>query len=79
TYLVPAILSTIFCCIPFGIIAIVFAAQVGSKLSAGDIPGAQKASGTARTWCWVAFLTGLIVSTLWLLPAWHRALRFHRW
>jgi len=79
TYLVPAILSTIFCCIPFGIVAIVFAAQVGSKLHAGDVAGAQRASAKARIWFWAAFLTGLILSTLWLLLASHRAMRFHRW
>src|SRR6266481_3756496 len=50
TYLVPAILSTLFCCLPFGIVAIVFAAQVGSRLNAGDVAGAQRASANARTW-----------------------------
>ena len=35
-YLVQAILTTIFCCLPFGIVAIVFAAQVNGKL-AGEI------------------------------------------
>jgi len=79
SYLVPAILSTIFCCIPFGIVAIVFAAQVSSKLNAGDVPGAQKASAKARTWFWAAVLTGLIFSTLWLLLVSHRAMRMYRW
>ena len=39
-YLVQAILVTVFCCLPFGIPAIVFAAQVNSKVAAGDIHGA---------------------------------------
>jgi hypothetical protein len=79
SYLVPAILSTLCCCMPFGIIAIVFAAQVSSKLNAGDVPGAQKASTNARTWFWAAVLTGFIFSTLWLLLVSHRAMGFHRW
>ena len=58
-YLVPAILCTIFCCLPFGIVAIVFAAQVDSKASAGDIDGARQASNNALTWCWLAFGLGL--------------------
>ena len=31
-YLVQAILVTIFCCLPFGIVSIVYAAQVNGKL-----------------------------------------------
>jgi hypothetical protein len=58
-YLVQAILVTIFCCVPFGIPAIVFAAQVNSKLEGGDYTGAVEASKKAKIWCWVSFLIGL--------------------
>ena len=34
-HLVWAILSTLFCCLPLGIVSIVFAAQVNGKLAAG--------------------------------------------
>jgi hypothetical protein len=60
TYLAQAILCTLFCCLPFGIVAIVFAAQVGSKLSAGDISGAQRSSDQARMWCWISFGVGIV-------------------
>lgn len=63
-YLVPAILSTIFCCVPAGIVAIIYAAQVNSKKQAGDLGGAADASGKAQTWCWVSFGLGLIVIIL---------------
>jgi hypothetical protein len=48
-----------FCCCCFvggipGIVAIVYAAQVNSKLDQGDEAGARRASDNARTWCWVA-------------------------
>jgi DNA-directed RNA polymerase subunit RPC12/RpoP len=66
-YLVQAILCTLFCCLPFGIVAIVFAAQVNGKLAAGDYQGAVSASGSARTWCWVSFWLGLIPIILWIL------------
>ena len=59
TYLVPAILVTVFCCLPFGIVSIVYAAQVNSKLDAGDVAGAMHASSNAKTWMWVAFGVGL--------------------
>lgn len=61
TYLVQSILVTIFCCMPFGIAAIVFAAQVESKRANGDIEGALSSSSKAKTFCWVAFLLGLLV------------------
>ena len=58
-YLVQAILVTIFCCLPFGIVSIVYAAQVNAKLDAGDFAGAMQASSNAKTWMWVAFGVGL--------------------
>src|SRR5690242_9050316 len=58
-YLVFAILTTVFCCLPAGIPAIVFAAQVNGKLQAGDLAGAQAASSNAKMWCWISFGLGL--------------------
>jgi Interferon-induced transmembrane protein/zinc-ribbon domain len=58
-YLVFAILATVFCCLPTGIPAIIFAAQVNGKLQAGDVAGAQAASNNAKIWCWVSFGLGL--------------------
>jgi len=79
-YLVPAVLSTICCCLPFGIVAIIFAAQVNTKLQAGDILGATAASRNARMWCWIAFGAGAILSLLYLFSARHYFIfqRFHR-
>src|SRR5215510_14301811 len=50
-YLVFAILTTVLCCLPAGIPAIIYAAQVNGKLQAGDYVGAQQASKNAKTWC----------------------------
>lgn len=66
-YLVHAILVTILCCLPFGIVAIVYAAQVNSKAQAGDIPGALQASRNARTWSLWGLGTGLLSILLYLL------------
>ena len=54
-YLVFAILATVFCCLPAGIPGIIYAAQVNTKLQAGDYAGAVIASNNAKTWCWVSF------------------------
>jgi hypothetical protein len=59
-YLVQAILCTVFCCLPFGIVSIVFAAQVNGKLAAGDYQGAVSYSRSARTWCWGSFWLGIV-------------------
>jgi len=58
-YLVFAILVTVFCCLPAGIPAIVYAAQVNGKLQMGDYAGAQQASKNAKTWCFVSLAVGL--------------------
>src|SRR3990172_6476576 len=47
-YLVHAILCTLFCCLPLGIVAIVYAAQVNSKAAAGDIARAEEAWDVCR-------------------------------
>ncbi len=60
SYLVGAILSTLFCCVPFGIVSIVYAAQVTSKWNAGDFVGAQKSSERARLWMWIAIGCGIV-------------------
>lgn len=65
-YLVHAILATVFCCLPFGIVSIVYAAQVNSKIAAGDYAGAVDASDKARTWFWVSFGIGLAVTLMWV-------------
>jgi hypothetical protein len=61
-YLVHAILASFCCCLPLGVVAIIYAAQVNSKLASGDIPAAMTASRRARTWCWIAFAGGILSS-----------------
>lgn len=68
-YLVQSILVTLFCCMPAGIPAIVYAAQADSKLKTGDVDGALAASRNAKTWCWVSLGVGLAGSVGWLLFA----------
>lgn len=55
-----AILTTILCCLPLGVVSIVFAAQVDGKWGAGDVAGAQAASRKARTFA----LWGTILGAL---------------
>ncbi len=66
-YLIPAILSTVCCCLPFGVVAIIFAAQVNSKLAAGDRAGAIEASNKAKLFTWIAFGLGFVGSALYVI------------
>jgi hypothetical protein len=63
-YLVPAILSTICCCLPGGVVAIIYATQVNTKIAAGDIHGAMAASKSAKMWVFIAVGVGLVTTTL---------------
>jgi hypothetical protein len=58
-YLIPAIATTILCCLPAGVVGIIFAVQAKSKLTAGDRDGAAKASKYAMISCIVAAALGL--------------------
>ena len=66
-YLVPAILATLFCCLPTGIVAIIMAAQVNSKLAQGDVAGARDSAKKAKTWTFVSVGLGLLAIILWVV------------
>ena len=66
-YLVQAILTTLFCCLPAGVVAIIFAAQVNSKYAAGDVQGAMQSSKNAKTWSWVALGLGIAAIVLYII------------
>jgi heme/copper-type cytochrome/quinol oxidase subunit 2 len=66
-HLVWAILTTLFCCLPLGIVSIVYAAQVDGKRAAGDLPGAWEASRKAKLWAiWSAVALPIVV-ILWFM------------
>ena len=66
-----SIVVTLFCCMPFGIVAIVYAAKVDGLKARGDVAGAMGAAASSKTWCnvsilvWAAFLVlSLLVNFL---------------
>ena len=61
-YLIPAIISAL-CCLPLGVVAIIFAAQVNGKVAAGDSDGALNASKKAKMFSYIAIGLGL---ALWI-------------
>lgn len=60
TNMVWAILATILCCIPLGIVGIYYANQVSKLYQAGDLEGAKSASETGAWWCIAAITIGVI-------------------
>lgn len=63
-YLVLSIISTVCCCIPFGIVAIVYAVKINNAVTAGDMEEANRAARTAKIWIILAIVIGLIVDIL---------------
>src|SRR5689334_12417604 len=64
-YLWQSIVVTLCCCLPLGIVSIIFAAQVNSKLAQGDIAGAQEASQKAKMFLLIGVGVGLVSWILW--------------
>jgi Interferon-induced transmembrane protein len=53
-YLVFSILCTFFCCLPFGVVAIIYSSQVNGLVAAGNIQAAKDSAKKAKLWCIVS-------------------------
>ena len=62
--LVPAVLVTVACCLPCGVVALIYSARVNRCLETGDPEGAARASRTAARWCLLSLGVGLLVKGL---------------
>lgn len=65
-YLVFAILTTLFCCLPAGVVSIVKAASVNGKWNSGDYAGAQEASRQARSWAIISLVVGIVAIAIYV-------------
>jgi hypothetical protein len=61
TWLWQSIVATIFCCQPFGIVAIVYSAMAGTARDLGNLDLARHRAGQARTWTLVSAGTVLVL------------------
>lgn len=68
-YLIWSILCTIFCCLPCGIVGIVYSNKVNTALNMGNIEEAIKSSKTAKTWNLVGTIVGAVIALIYILIA----------
>lgn len=61
-YLVMAVISNLCCCPIFGVVAVIYAAQVDARWNAGDRVGAIKASRDAFKWSCIALGIGILAN-----------------
>jgi hypothetical protein len=61
THLVFAILTTVFCCLPLGIVSIVKASQVNGLWAQGRYAEAQASSDAAKKWAMWSLILGIVV------------------
>lgn len=65
-YLVPSIIS-LFCCLPLGIVAVIFAARVNGQVQAGDTAGALESSRKAKMFSYIGLILGAIWIIIWIV------------
>lgn len=66
-FLVWAIVVTVLCCLPLGVVSIVYASQVNTKWAQGDADGARQSAARAKTFAIWGAAVGAVVIVLWLL------------
>ncbi|MDR1332266.1 MAG: CD225/dispanin family protein [Tannerella sp.] len=67
--LIWAILVTVLCCLPLGIVSIIHATKVSSAYNLGDYEGAVKASADAKKWAIWSAIAGVVVIVLYTIFA----------
>ncbi|XP_033111621.1 proline rich transmembrane protein 1B-like isoform X2 [Anneissia japonica] len=61
-YLVLAICVALCCCMPFGIIGIVYSIDSSRKFDRGDVAGSESSANSARGWS----ISGLVCGIIWI-------------
>lgn len=68
-YLFLSIFSLIFCCLPLGIVGVVYAAQVDGHLYRGDYTSATYSSDSAKIWSYWSIGVGLVMIGFYVIKA----------
>lgn len=70
SYLALSIISLICCCLPFGIISLIYSAQVRTVFNSGEYEKAEKYSKNALYWGIGSIVAGVIINTSYSLIFW---------
>lgn len=62
-----AILCTLFCCLPLGIVAIINAAKVDGLYRAGDYASANEAAENAKKYSQYGIILGIVVIVVYFI------------
>jgi len=58
--IVATVVSLMFCCLPHGVVSLIFATQVNKKAEAGDMAGAMRAAKQAKMFAWISIIVSVI-------------------
>src|SRR5262245_17365218 len=67
SYMLPALLTTIFCCMPFGVVALVYADKVNVAKEEDDLEAALDASRKARKWFRASIITAILINVVYFI------------
>lgn len=59
-----AIISAICCCLPLGIVSIIYSCKVNTHLAADNISAAENCALLAKKWAWAAIISGFIIGVI---------------
>jgi Interferon-induced transmembrane protein len=65
--IIASVVSFMICCLPHGVLSLIFALQVSKKEAAGDIEGATKASKLAKMFAWISIIVSAVTVILWFV------------
>ena len=62
--IIATVVSVMGCCLPHGLVSLMFALQVAKKEAAGDTQGAMNAAKQAKMWAWISIIVGALALVL---------------
>ena len=58
--IIATVVSVMFCCLPHGLVSLIFALQVDKKAQAGDLVGAINAAKQAKMWAIISIAVSVV-------------------